>query len=53
MGPQFFETQMGHKFYNVQLPALTKAINRLAEAIEKQNNIALGKEVSSSDGEDE
>ena len=37
MGPQFFETPYGRRFFDAQLPNLIKAINRLAEAIEKQN----------------
>ena len=32
MGPQFFETPYGRRFFDVQLPNLIKAINRLAEA---------------------
>ena len=35
-GPKFHETGYGHRFFDAQLPQLTKAINRLAEAIEKQ-----------------
>jgi len=37
MGPQFHETGYGRMFFQSQLPNLIKAINRLAEAIEKQN----------------
>ena len=41
-GPQFFQTQMGHKYYQSDLPRQIKAMNRLAEAIEKQNELADG-----------
>ena len=34
---QFHETVYGKRFFEVQLPKLTSAINRLAEAIEHQN----------------
>lgn len=37
MGPQLHETPYGKMFFNVQFPNLIKALNRLAEAIEKQN----------------
>jgi len=37
MEPQFHETGYGRTFFQSQLPNLIKAINRLAEAIEKQN----------------
>lgn len=37
MGPQFHETGYGRTFFQAQLPNLIKALNRLAEAIEKQN----------------
>ena len=39
MGPQFHETPYGKMFFEVQLPNLIKAINRLAEAVEKQNKL--------------
>ena len=32
---QFHETVFGRRFYDSQLPQLIKAINRLAEAMEK------------------
>ena len=37
MGPQFHETGYGRTFFQSQLLNLIKAINRLAEAVEKQN----------------
>lgn len=39
MGPQFFETICGKRFFESQLPELIKSINRLAGAIEEQNEI--------------
>ena len=37
MGPHFHETGYGRTFFQSQLPNLINALNRLAEAIEKQN----------------
>lgn len=37
MGIQFHETVRGQRFFDIQLPKLTKAIERLAEAKEKEN----------------
>lgn len=49
MGPDFHDTYMGRKFYESDIPALIKAINRLADAVEKSNAIAVnGKEVIAS-----
>ena len=39
MGPQFHETGYGRTFFQSQLPNLIKAINRLADAVEKQNEL--------------
>jgi len=39
MGPQFHETGYGRTFFQSQLPNLIKAINRLAYAMEKQNEL--------------
>lgn len=36
-GPQFHETDYARKFFNSQLPKLTKAIDRLAAAMEEAN----------------
>ena len=38
-GPQFFETGYGKRFFESQLPELIKSINRLADAIEEQNEL--------------
>jgi len=37
--PEFFQTLMGRKYYEHDLPEQTKAMNRLAKAIEKQNEL--------------
>jgi len=34
MGPKFFETRMGHKFYGHDVPEIAKQLKRLADAIE-------------------
>ena len=39
MGPQLHETPYGRTFFQSQLPNLIKAINRLADAMEKQNDL--------------
>ena len=39
MGPQYHETGYGRTFFQSQLPNLIKAINRLADAMEKQNEL--------------
>lgn len=39
MGPQFFQTGYGKRFFDSQLPKLIGAINRLADAVEKQNEV--------------
>ena len=43
MGPQFHETGYGRTFFQSQLPNLIKAINRLADAMEKQNELKEGR----------
>ena len=39
MGLQFHETGYGRTFFQSQLPNLIKALNRLADAMEKQNEL--------------
>lgn len=39
MGSDFHQTVYGKRFFDAQLPSLIKAINKLAEAIEKQNEL--------------
>ena len=51
MGPEFFQTRMGQKFFEGDIPALIAAINRLADAVEKSNSLADGKEVIASEAE--
>ena len=36
MGPQFFETQEGRKFYEGTVPELINAINNHTEAVKRQ-----------------
>lgn len=40
MGLQLHETVYGKNFFEHQLPSLIKAINRLADAVEKQNELS-------------
>ncbi len=40
MGMEFYQTRYGQRFFDAQLPALIKGINRLAEAVEKSNELA-------------
>ena len=47
----FYETRMGREFFEGRVPGLIKAINRLAEAVEKSNEIALGKNANAFDGD--
>ena len=35
----FYQTIMGQKFFNGQLPELVRSINRLADAIEESNRL--------------
>lgn len=37
MGISFFQSVMGHKFYEADVPRLIKALERIAEALEKRN----------------
>lgn len=37
MGPEFYQTGYGKRFFELQLPSLIKAIDRLTDAVEKQN----------------
>ena len=39
MAIEFFQTKMGQKYYNNDLPKLIESQNRLAAAIEKQNKL--------------
>jgi hypothetical protein len=46
MGPEFFQTSMGHKFFESTMPGLVKAVEeqvratkRLADAVEENNKL--------------
>lgn len=39
----FFQTGMGHKYYNNDFPAMVKNLERIAVALEKQNELAEAK----------
>ena len=41
--PQFYQTVLGRKFFEKQLPDLIRAAERIANALEEQNRI-LSKE---------
>lgn len=56
MGPEFFQTVMGHRFYDSTMPNLVeaieknaKAMNRLAAAMEENNKLLLA--AKSTDGQ--
>lgn len=36
MGPQFHETAYGKRFFGIQLPKLTEALERIAQALERK-----------------
>lgn len=42
--PRFHETGYGRKFFERQLPELIEAIKRVADALEKQNQLLEKKE---------
>lgn len=42
--PQFHETGYGRKFFDKQLPDLIKAMERIANALEEQNELTKEKE---------
>jgi len=47
---EFYQTVMGKRFFETQLPELIKTMSRLADAIEKANTLSStnGKEVIAS-----
>lgn len=52
MSVDFYQTLMGKRFFEGQLPSLIKAINRLAEAVEESNrlsSVSNGEEVIASE----
>ena len=40
MGPSFFQTLMGHTFYEGTVPRIAKALERIAAALEEANKRA-------------
>jgi len=40
MGFEFYQTVMGRKFFESQFPEMIRSLNRLAAAVEKQNELA-------------
>lgn len=42
--PRFHETGYGRKFFERQLPDLIRAVERVADALEKQNQLLEKKE---------
>lgn len=42
--PRFHETGYGRKFFERQLPDLIRAVERVADALEKQNKLLEEKE---------
>lgn len=38
-GPKFFQTRMGQRFYEVDVPAAVKALNRLADAVAQRQSV--------------
>ena len=40
MGPSFFQTIMGHTFYEGTVPRIAKALERIAAALEEANKKA-------------
>lgn len=36
MHPQFFQTKMGMKFFNADVPRLIRALERIADQLEKE-----------------
>nr|WP_297765832.1 hypothetical protein [uncultured Butyrivibrio sp.] len=48
----FFQTIMGKRFFDAQLPNLIKAINRLANAVEESNRLNSSKEPKTSERQD-
>jgi hypothetical protein len=38
VGPKFFQTRMGQRFYEVDVPNAVKALNRLADAVAQRQS---------------
>jgi len=39
MGPEFFQTMMGRKFYEADVPRVASALERIAAAMEEANRL--------------
>lgn len=37
--PEFFQAGMGHKFYEGTMPRIAKALERIADALEKEDDL--------------
>jgi hypothetical protein len=46
-GPEFFETRMGHAFYDGTMPKLADAMKRVASALEKLVELEALKQTAS------
>lgn len=42
MGPEFFQTQMGRRYYESTMPRIAEALERIATALENANKIKGG-----------
>ena len=40
-GPEFFQTRMGQKFYEADVPRMIKALERIADALEVGNGVLV------------
>ena len=49
---EFFETRMGHRFYEHTLPELVRQVSRLADALERMNDLQQQKD-NDHDSQDE
>lgn len=41
--PEFFQTLMGRKFYEADVPRIIRTLEKIAAELERANNIAEGK----------
>jgi len=39
--PKFFQTNMGRKFYEITMPQIARALERIADNLEKQKGIGI------------
>jgi hypothetical protein len=50
---QFFQTIMGKRFYEGQVPRIASALGRIADALEKQNELEAEAQQEKDDKQDE